>query len=319
MDLFGAYASHAQAVLCTPVRDKYSILMEDDKIRVGTSSMQGWRSTMEDAHAIHLSLPNLPLHISPHDAAMAAVFDGHSGCKTAQFAATHMARWITSSESFVSGNVENAIFEAFISGDAAIRRSMPHEQSGCTGNCIVLVQNNLYCGNVGDSRAVMCRGGVPLPLSEDHKPTLLREKERIKKAGYYVRNGRVNGILSLSRALGDFAFKDHHLKPEDQAISAVPDVLHVKLTPQDEFVVIACDGVWEKFSNERVVKFVREEVGDHGDLSLACERLMDSCLAPVSAAPGADNMTVIIVQFKSSFLKRVEDGFADDHSSNVKL
>nr|CCC89542.1 putative protein phosphatase 2C [Trypanosoma congolense IL3000] len=313
MDLFSPYTSHAQTALCAPVKDKYSLLMEDDKVRVGASSMQGWRNSMEDAHTIHLSLPNLPFHMAPEDGAMAAVFDGHSGCKTAQFAASHMLKWITSSDLFASGNIEAAIRSAFVRGDAVIHRSMPYEQSGCTGNCILLVQNHLYCSNVGDSRAVMCRGGVPFPLSEDHKPTLPKERERIKKAGCFVQNGRVNGVLSLSRALGDFSFKDQGLKPEEQAISPVPDVVHVTLTPQDEFVIIACDGVWEKLSNKKVINFVRDEIGEHGDLSLACERLMDFCLAPVAGSPGSDNMTVVIVQFKSIFLRKLESEFVCTH------
>ncbi|KAG8342970.1 putative protein phosphatase 2C [Trypanosoma vivax] len=295
-------------MLYQPIREKYSILMEDDKVRIGASSMQGWRNSMEDAHTIHLSLPNIP-SVDPEDGALVAVFDGHCGCKTAHFAATHILEWISSTKAFVEGDMWRAIHDAFLSGDAAMQKVSPFERSGCTGNCVVLLQNHIYCGNVGDSRAVMCRGGVAIPLSEDHKPTLPKERERITKAGCYVRNGRVNGMLSLSRALGDFDFKFGNLSPEEQAVSANPDVIHMELTPQDEFVIIACDGVWEKVSNEQAVEFVRKEVDEHSDLSLACERLMDFCLAPVANAPGTDNMTVIIIEFKSLLLKKVEDGF----------
>ncbi|RNF02494.1 protein phosphatase 2C [Trypanosoma rangeli] len=305
----GSFHGNTQTLLYTPVQDKYSFLIEDDKLRVGASSMQGWRSTMEDAHTIHLSLPRLPSHIASEDAAIAAVFDGHCGSKTSQTSAIHIMEWITSTEAFSQGNMEKAICEGFLTGDSVMHKTFPTEASGSTGNCVLIVQNHLYCGNVGDSRAVLCRDGVAIPLSEDHKPNLQREKERILKAKGFIRNGRVNGILSLSRALGDFSFKDSDLSPAEQAVTAKPDVVHMELTPQDEFVIIACDGIWDMVSNERAVEIVRSEVADHSDLSLACERLMEACLSRVSTGGGTDNMTVIILQFKSFFLKKVECKF----------
>lgn len=304
-----SFYGNTQTLLYTPVRDKYSILMEDDKLRVGASSMQGWRSTMEDAHVIHLSLPRLPSYMAPEDGAIAAVFDGHCGSRMSQNAAIRIIEWITSMDAFGKGDIEKAIKDGFLAGDLAMHRSVPNEISGCTGNCVIIMQNHLYCGNVGDSRAVLCRGGTAIPLSEDHKPTVPKETERILKAGCYVQNGRVNGVLSLSRAFGDFVFKSDNLPPEAQAVTAMPDVIHVELTPHDEFVIIACDGVWDILSNEKAVELVRNEVADHSDLSLACERLMDACLAKVSVGAGTDNMTVVILQFKSLFLKKVENGF----------
>ncbi|ORC87138.1 putative protein phosphatase 2C [Trypanosoma theileri] len=306
---FTPLRGNTQTILYTPVRDKYSILMEDDKLRVGASSMQGWRSTMEDAHTIHLSLPRLPSHMAAEDGALAAVFDGHCGSKMSQTAATHILEWITSMDSFKEGNIVKAIRDGFIAGDAAMLKSSPHEPSGSTGNCVILVQNHLYCGNVGDSRAVLCRDGIAFALSEDHKPNLPKEMERIMKAGGHVQNGRVNGILSLSRAFGDFAFKCGDLPPEEQAVTVNPDVAHIELTPQDEFVIIACDGIWDIVSSQKAVDIVRNEVAEHSDLSLACERLMDTCLSRVSTGAGTDNMTVIILQFKSLFLKKVECKF----------
>lgn len=264
---------------------------------------------MEDAHAVYLSLPNLPDKILEEDGAIAVVFDGHVGSKAAQCCAAHIREWITSTGAYQEGNFEKALIDGFIAGDAALHKSIPNDRSGCTGNCVLIVQGQLYCANAGDSRAVLCRGDTAIPLSEDHKPTHPSEKLRITKAGGFVHGGRVNGVLALSRAFGDFPFKDPSLKPENQVISCVPDVLHVELTPQDEFVIIACDGVWDMMSNDKAVEFVRNEVADHGDISLACERLMNACLAVTPDSFGTDNMTVIIIQFKSSFLKKIESKF----------
>ncbi|EPY27917.1 protein phosphatase [Strigomonas culicis] len=305
MSLMKSLASikgNTQTLLMTPVKDKYSILIEDDKLRVGASSMQGWRSTMEDAHAVFLSLPNLPNHMTEEEGAIAAVFDGHCGSKFAQSCAAHIREWITTTPAFCSGKYEKALKDGFVAGDLSLHKAMPTELSGCTGNCILLVQHHLYCANTGDSRSVLCRGGVAIALSEDHKPTKDDEMERIIKAGGFVQMGRVNGILSLSRAFGDYAFKDMNLKPEQMAITVMPQVLHVELVPMDEFVIIACDGIWDMMTNEAAVEFVRNELADHGDVSLACERMMNACLATTPNSFGTDNMTVIIIQFKSSFL-----------------
>jgi protein phosphatase 2C family protein 2/3 len=72
------------------------------------------------------------------------------------------------------------------------------------------------------------------------------EKNRITAAGGFVDFGRVNGNLALSRAIGDFEFKKSaELSPENQIVTAFPDVEEHDLTEEDEFLVIACDGEQE--------------------------------------------------------------------------
>ena len=78
---------------------------------------------------------------------------------------------------------------------------------GTTLVALLVTQRSLTVANVGDSRAVLCRAGVPLPLSRDHKPKVTAERQRILQAGGFIVDGRVNGDLSLSRALGDFRHK----------------------------------------------------------------------------------------------------------------
>lgn len=69
------------------------------------------------------------------------------------------------------------------------------------------------------------------------------EKARIQAAGGFVDFGRVNGNLALSRAIGDFEFKKGaDLAPEQQIVTAYPDVMVHELSDDDEFLVLACDG-----------------------------------------------------------------------------
>ncbi|KAL5107012.1 hypothetical protein TcWFU_007699 [Taenia crassiceps] len=151
----------------------------------------------------------------------------------------------------------------------------PGVDSGSTA-CVALVlpevgdQNDgqqqrvcLYVANAGDSRAVLCRAGAAVDLSEDHKPEDPSEKARIQAAGGTVTaDGRVNDGLNLSRAIGDHIYKCRtDLKMSEQMISALPDVSRTELIPgADEFVVIACDGIWNAMNSQAVVDFVYDRL-----------------------------------------------------------
>lgn len=114
-------------------------------------------------------------------------------------------------------------------------------------------------------------------MSFDHKPEDQPEMERIIKAGGKVTaDGRVNGGLNLSRALGDHAYKKNtDLPPEEQMISALPDIKTVTLDlEKDEFMILACDGIWNFMSSQNVVNFIRERLQrGHEKISKICEEV----------------------------------------------
>lgn len=121
--------------------------------------------------------------------------------------------------------------------------------------------------------------GTAVPLSFDHKPYQDVECERIKKAGGFIDcDERVNGGLNLSRAIGDHAYKQNtDLSPSEQMITALPDVKKITIDPsEDEFLILACDGIWDCYSNQEVVDFIRprlQEIGDSSKLSQICEEV----------------------------------------------
>ncbi|KAG7288502.1 hypothetical protein NEMBOFW57_004855 [Staphylotrichum longicolle] len=126
------------------------------------------------------------------------------------------------------------------------------------------------------------------------------EKARITAAGGFVDFGRVNGNLALSRAIGDFEFKKSaELAPEQQIVTAYPDVVVHEQGDDDEFLVIACDGIWDCQSSQAVIEFVRRGIAAKQDLDKICENMMDNCLASNSetGGVGCDNMTMIIIGF----------------------
>ncbi len=82
-------------------------------------------------------------------------------------------------------------------------------------------------------------------MSKDHKPELKEEKDRIEKARGFVEYGRVNGSLALSRAIGDLEYKKTaYMGPTEQMVTALPEIQTRKLDEGDEFVILACDGIW---------------------------------------------------------------------------
>lgn len=179
----------------------------------------------------------------------------------------------------------------------------PGKDSGCTAVVALLHEKDLYVANAGDSRCVVCRNGKALEMSFDHKPEDQIEFDRIQKAGGRVTlDGRVNGGLNLSRAIGDHGYKmNKKLPPEEQMISALPDIKKITIGSEDEFMVLACDGIWNFMTSDDVVEFVQERIADPTKkLSEICEEMFDYCLAPHTKGDGTgcDNMTAIIVKFQ---------------------
>lgn len=176
--------------------------------------------------------------------------------------------------------------------------------AGATAVMTLVIGNTLYCANVGDSRAVMCRKGYALALSEDHKPLNPIERNRIYKAGGYINEqGRICDDLNLSRSIGDLRFKrNESLNPEDQIVTADPDIRKFTIKPEDHFMVIACDGVWDVMSNQEVIDFVIRGIqSGETKISKIVEGLLDNCVSPnlyQTGGIGGDNMTCIIVLFK---------------------
>eukprot|EP00127_Corallochytrium_limacisporum_P000197 Clim_evm14s7 gene=Clim_evmTU14s7 len=283
-------------VLSEPKTEKTTSRGEDKRVRYATSAMQGWRLQMEDAHATVLE------HNGNEDVMFFGVYDGHGGDKVAKFAGEHLHEEMFDSEYFKRKEYEEMIKQGFLKLDEVMRKlpDFSRENSGSTAVVTVITDDTIYCGNAGDSRCVASVNGQAVPLSYDHKPMNQTEYQRICAAGGFVEFGRVNGNLALSRAIGDFEFKNNPAaKPEEQQVTAYPDVIHKTLDKDTEFLVLACDGIWDVMSNQEVVDFVRERIAKDTDLGQICEEMMDFCLAPESklGGVGCDNMTVIVVAF----------------------
>lgn len=182
--------------------------------------------------------------------------------------------------------------------------------TGCTATVVLITKNSIYCANAGDSRTVLARSskqnGVE-PLSEDHKPDNREEKTRIEAAGGFVEENRVNGSLNLSRSIGDFDYKSNTSKNyKEQMVTCDPEIKSVQRKPdEDEFIILACDGIWDCLTSEEAVTRVRKGLSQRSSkekISEVIEQMFDEIVATdimSSSGVGTDNMTCVVVEFKN--------------------
>ncbi|XP_055340031.1 probable protein phosphatase 2C T23F11.1 [Paramacrobiotus metropolitanus] len=273
---------------------------ETGRLKFGSSSVQGWRIDMEDAHVQILAVNG------NEEISFFAVFDGHGGSDVAYYAKENLSKRILLHPRFREGRFADAIQQAVMQLDQEMfnLENGPdvdkYDLAGSTAVLLLIHRNRIFCGNVGDSRAVASVAGHALDLSTDHKPSSPDEAFRITSAGGFVEGNRVNGNLALSRALGDFFFKrNEHKSLEDQVITAFPDVVAQDMTDSWEFVVMACDGIWDVMTSAEVIEFVRERIAESLPPDQICEDLVLHCLAPDCSMGGlgCDNMTVQLICF----------------------
>ncbi|XP_062207425.1 probable protein phosphatase 2C 9 [Phragmites australis] len=237
--------------------------------RYGVTSVCGLRREMEDAVSIRPDF--LPGASKNH---FFGVFDGHGCSHVAKTCQDRMHEVVADEHKKVGCGEESAwkgvMERSFARLDEqtanwATSRSrdepacrceqqMPSrcDHVGSTAVVAVVSPTHVVVANAGDSRAVLSRAGVPVPLSVDHKPDRPDELARIEAAGgrvIYWDGARVLGVLAMSRAIGD-----GYLKPY---VSSEPEVTVTERTNDDECLILASDGLWDVVTNEMACDVVR--------------------------------------------------------------
>jgi len=293
-------------MLDKPKTEKTNEKGEGNGIRYGVTSMQGWRSNMEDSHT---ALAKLEGNLK--EWSFFGVFDGHAGPGVSEHCSEYLLNSIMQEEQFKSLSVEpttenvatikEAIRNGFLRLDD-VMRTMPKvvsgdDKSGTTAVCSLISPKHIYVANCGDSRAVLHRKSGIGFSTEDHKPINPCEKERIQNAGGSVLVQRINGSLAVSRALGDFEYKNVvGMGQCEQLVSPEPELYVEQRTGEDEFLVLACDGVWDVMSNEDVCTYIKHQFTLTSDVDEITARVIDTCFSKGSR----DNMSIMIVAFENA-------------------
>eukprot|EP00667_Euglena_gracilis_P000916 EG_transcript_916 len=251
------------------------------------ASMNGQRPSMEDAHGWWLG----------DTIGVFGVFDGHAGRVCSQFISREFPPQIAACGPAL--DLETLEYVCLDLDERFIANV--NDDSGCTAAFCVAIplpsgNFKLHVGNIGDARVLVGRQGSVLHATDDHKPTLPGEAKRVQQCGGWVDygSGRIDGLLAVSRAFGDRRFKAGGPIPTQQKVIAQPALSTVVCEP-DDFVVVACDGIFERdFTNDQVVRFVSEALAQSGDAGVACAALCEEALRRGSG----DNMTAMVVQFR---------------------
>ncbi|KAG8372829.1 hypothetical protein BUALT_Bualt12G0107700 [Buddleja alternifolia] len=274
------------------------------KIRSGSHTDIGPRSSNEDQH---IRIDNLCTHLgSPNSwsepSSFYAVFDGHGGPDAAAYMKNNALKFFFEDaelpqssdidEKFLQ-DLEISHRQSFLLADRALAdaNSIIDSYCGTTAITALVLGSHLLIANAGDCRAVLCRKGDAVQLSQDHRPSCQVERKRVEDLGGTIEYGYLNGELGVTRALGDWYMK----LPFGSAspLTAEPEFQRTLLTEDDEFLILGCDGMWDVLSNQEAVSIVRRELRRNNDPQQCARELINQALK----RDICDNVTAIVVCF----------------------
>ncbi|KAJ1304285.1 hypothetical protein OPQ81_005445 [Rhizoctonia solani] len=262
---------------------------------VGIAHDRGQRRTMEDAYSFIVDFANV------RGQGYFAIFDGHAGKHAAEWCGQNFHKKLLGHLEEYDEPIPDILNRTFHSVDRELSEMAAQgaTHSGCTAVTAFLrledadgkavsdpdgpCRRVLYTANAGDARGVLCRAGKAVRLTYDHKGSDKQEAKRIVDAGGFVLNNRVNGVLAVTRSLGDSAMKEF--------VVGSPYTTETELSEEDEFVILACDGLWDVADDQAAVDIVRKSAPNSAQD--AAKALLDHALSSFSM----DNVSVLVVRF----------------------
>ncbi len=273
------------------------------RLKVGVHADRGGVEHMEDESVVHTTA----------DFAFFCVYDGHGGSHAAHFCRDQLHFNVMASPAFLSGDAQAALLEGFAkteadllaeqqqafadraTGGGAAEGGLPGGGVCCGSTALVVLLrvDSLHLAWLGDCRAVLSRGGKAVALTEDH--TLAEqgggesaERARVLREGGQIEGGRLSGFLEVARAFGDV---DQATGCKPVGLSGLPELRSQRLLPEDEFVILGSDGLWNVVGSEAAVALARAELQAYGDATMASEKLVEAALK----RNADDNITAMVV------------------------
>ncbi|CAJ0950785.1 unnamed protein product, partial [Mesorhabditis belari] len=284
---------------------------------------KGERDEMQDGHLVVEKMIEASKDV--YRCALYAIFDGHGGARAAKHCEKKIGE-IFEAKLKAAGDVttiEKSLKRIFADTYKHVdelflmeaRKNKPVWKDGTTATTVLFLNGAIYAANIGDSRAVVAREKddgtselCSIQMTIDHSPLLHDERMRIQKAGGTVKDGRVNGLLEVSRSIGDGQFKGF-------GVIAQPDLKKLTITDRDRFLVIACDGLWKSFGNDEAINYIRNEVEKAKKLDSflatsspnveqsAWDHAVESICAEAIRRKCGDNVSVLLVKI-DNFVKK---------------
>lgn len=222
----------------------------------------------------------------------AGVFDGHGGSYCSKTLASCLAMHVIRQKEYAN-DLPTAIKKGFLlQNDAFCQLAAETELAdGSTAVSAFIRNGKITVANVGDSRALLVRSDKSFhQLSTDHRPSNLKEKERIiSRGGFFLHFngiGRVNGILGVTRSFGDTIL--------EELITAEPEIIEYDIKANDSFLVLASDGLWDVMKNKQVA----DHLCRHSK-QLNREELLKNLIDTAMRLGSRDNITVLLIDLST--------------------
>lgn len=243
-----------------------------------------YRKKMEDGHVM------IDKYRGNKHEGYFAVYDGHGGRDAVDYVQYTLHQYF---EQELNKNlpVKDAYVKAYKRTDMDLSEKNILYNGTTSITCYVRLETDekkqtivkkLYTANCGDARVVISRNGVAKRLTYDHKASDPHEKKRITDTGGFVAYNRVNGILSVTRALGDHAMKEW--------VVCDPYYTELVLCKTDRLLILACDGVWDVLSDQEAVDLIKNDI-DTCTAQQMSQTLLDTALERGST----DNISVMVI------------------------
>jgi len=212
----------------------------------GRNSQEDRITIIQDPFALYGVPPHSQLHFY-------SVYDGHRGCGAVDYSVALVPFLLFNSMRSSNSKATELLTYCYertdeYFRDLALKRKL---MSGTTATSVLFDGNRLFFANVGDSGAFLCRKSEPVLLYQKHTPENEDEKQRVKENGgivvWWSGGWRVNGQYGVSRSIGD---------TKQKVIIATPFVSEIEITQDDEFFLIASDGLWDVMSEADVIEFI---------------------------------------------------------------
>ncbi len=273
------------------------------QIKAGIKSDIGYRDKMEDEYAIY-EREKIYFY-------SAEVYDGHNGKGAAVICSEMITPYFLHliSEEIVKEQPDFSRFPKFIRetcisvDEFIVNKGI---EAGTTIANFYILKDRFFSANIGDSRIVIGTYNGCETLTEDHKPDLPKEKTRIEAAGgFVIKFGvhRVQGELAMSRAIGD-----SYLKPY---VIAEPFVVNGFLGKENDFVVVACDGIWDVLSADEAIDIARK--------TKEAQKAADTILSTATFRGSTDNKTVIVLDLRYYEEKNHHERFMITHKKDFAI
>ncbi|XP_026194464.1 probable protein phosphatase 2C 56 [Cyclospora cayetanensis] len=288
--------------------DLLAVGCHDSKVTYGHHSASGHRTYNEDRVYASTDLGAACAPQTGQPTMFFAVYDGHNGEAAVDFVRENLHINVCREPHYMTHDICGALKWGFAETEAALQRLVLEQIGGSgftdtetslfssgTTACVALLQHNtLYVASLGDSRCIISRAGRAVPLTEDHHlRTNRKEQARVRAAGgSYDDEGYLNGVLAVSRAFGGFSKQTGE---KLMGLSSEPDVNVHHIRKEDEFLLLACDGIFDVLTSQECVSLVRSKLRAGDSPFTASQQLAELAMQRYSL----DNLSVVVVVLQS--------------------